>query len=118
MALENAVEGCVRETWGALVAEHQSAQARYRDVRDAMRSIARDEARHAALAWRVHAWALTQMDEDSRARCERAMRDAVQALRAEPRRAERPSSRAIGWPEGHVARAMLDALDAQLWSRA
>lgn len=119
VALENAVEGCVRETWGALVAEHQSTQARDADVREAMRGIARDEARHAALAWRVHAWALTQMDEHSRARCERAMRDAVQSLRAElTSGANDPSSRAIGWPEGHVARAMLDALDAQLWSRA
>lgn len=117
VALENAVEGCVRETWGALVAEYQSVQARDGDVREAMRAIARDEARHAALAWRVHAWALSKMDETARTDCERAMRDAVRSLRAELTAVD-AASRELGWPAGAVAAVMLDALDAQLWSRA
>src|SRR5262249_51281795 len=44
VAIENAVEGCVRETWGAAVAAFQGEVALDRAVRRAMRSIAADEA--------------------------------------------------------------------------
>ena len=44
---QNAVEGCVRETFGALVALWQSTHAHDAGVRRAMAGIAADEARHA-----------------------------------------------------------------------
>ena len=43
MAIENAAEGCVRETFGALVAEWQAAHAEDAGVRREMASIAADE---------------------------------------------------------------------------
>ena len=67
IAIENAVEGCIRETFGALVAGHQAEHAQRLDVRRIMRHIARDETSHAELAWSVHAWILTQLDERERA---------------------------------------------------
>jgi hypothetical protein len=51
MALENVVEGCVRETFGAVVAMIQAERAGDARVRRAMRRIARDETRHAELSW-------------------------------------------------------------------
>ena len=42
-----------RETWAALLAQHQAEHARDPLVRAAMKSIALDEARHAALAWTI-----------------------------------------------------------------
>ena len=57
VAMENAVEGCVRETYGALLATWQADAAGDRDVARAMRPIAEDETRHAALAWAVGRWA-------------------------------------------------------------
>ncbi|HWB78413.1 MAG TPA: ferritin-like domain-containing protein, partial [Nannocystaceae bacterium] len=51
-------EGCVGETLAALEAEAAVARATDPVVRAALTRIAGDEARHAALAWRVVAWAL------------------------------------------------------------
>jgi hypothetical protein len=53
VACENAVEGCVHETFGAAVAVMQSERAREPSCRDAMKRIAADEIRHAELAWAV-----------------------------------------------------------------
>lgn len=65
-ARENAVEGCTLETFGALVGLAQAETAADADVRRVMHGIARDEARHGELAWRVHHWALAQLDEAAR----------------------------------------------------
>jgi hypothetical protein len=51
LAVENAVEGCVRETYGALTAIWQARTAKDPSVAAAVRRIARDETRHAALSW-------------------------------------------------------------------
>jgi hypothetical protein len=87
IALENAVEGCVRETYGAvagLVEAQTSAEA---SLRVAMRGIAVDECRHAELAWAVHSWALPRLSEDERRSIERAMKEAVAEIRARDPRA-------------------------------
>jgi hypothetical protein len=56
MAVENVVEGCVRETWGALVATRDARTHSNPAVRAAMKRIAPDETRHAALAWSISSW--------------------------------------------------------------
>lgn len=78
-ALENAVEGCVLETFGALVGMAQAELAADVDVRRVMRTVAADEARHGELAWAVHAWAVHRLPAEAALRV-RATRDA--ALRA------------------------------------
>ncbi len=82
IALENAVEGCVRETYGAVVAGHQAAHATRSDVRKLMNRVYRDECAHAELAWSVHAWLLPLLSSDERARVEAAMAGAVRELHA------------------------------------
>jgi hypothetical protein len=81
IARENAVEGCVGETFGAALAffhgEHADADA---DVAGAMRAIAEDELRHAALGWAVAAWADARLSEDARARVRTARSVAVVEL--------------------------------------
>ena len=67
LALENAVEGCVRETWAALLAAHQAEHAADPQLRAVMRGIAADEARHAELAWAIDAWLHTQLGPDAHA---------------------------------------------------
>jgi len=67
LALENAVEGCVRETWAALLAAHQAEHAADPELRAVMRGIAADEARHAELAWAIDAWLHTQLGPDAHA---------------------------------------------------
>jgi hypothetical protein len=119
VAIENAVEGCVRETWGAAVAAFQARSAGVPAVRAAMAAIARDEARHAALAWRVHAWALGALDEGARRRCERALRDEAAALHRElADTTGSDTARALGLPTGAAARSLAAGVDRALWSAA
>jgi len=80
MALENAVEGCVRETYGALLATRQAELARDPVVRAAMMRIARDETRHASLSWRVARWLETRLDPEAKRNVERAKQAAVREL--------------------------------------
>ena len=111
MLLENAVEGCVNETYGSLVAWYQAANARDPKVRAAMTPIARDESEHAALAWRIAAWAERRLDDEARARVERARASAVVRLRAQIGVEPSPwLAGAIGLPSAAVGCAMLDSL--------
>jgi len=91
MATENAVEGCVHETFGAAVALAQSIQARDRRVRAAMSRIAADEARHAELAWQVARWAESRLAPAARARVERQRRRAARELVLSAGRRENPT---------------------------
>jgi hypothetical protein len=56
LAVENAVEGQVGETFGALVAACQARAAMDAEVRAVFSAIAIDEARHAALAHQLAPW--------------------------------------------------------------
>jgi hypothetical protein len=80
IAVENAVEGCVRETYGAAVGVFRAARATDAAVREAMQAIAEEECGHAELSWRILRWTLSQLDEAERRAMGRAMRDAREAL--------------------------------------
>jgi len=109
VALENAVEGCVRETYGALVAKWQARSAQDPQVRRALRTIARDEARHADIAWSVAAWAESRLTAAERRAVREARRRAVEELRcqiaSDPPRALVEQA---GLPRAADARRLLD----------
>lgn len=108
-ARENAIEGCVKETFGAALAAHQARHAVDPAVRAAMAVIARDELRHAELAWRVHGWATKQLPAAARARVERARARAAQRLRdRELASADDRLTAALGLP-AHDQRCALSA---------
>jgi hypothetical protein len=104
LAVENVREGCVRETYGALAAMAQAARASDGRTRRVMRSIAADETRHAALAWRVHSWAMDALSADARARVLAAARTAQRTLLQELAAPPPPEVRvALGVPSsGHA----------------
>lgn len=111
-ALENAVEGCVLETFGALVGMAQAELAADFDVRQVMRSVAADEARHGELAWAVHAWAVHRLAPDAGARVRVARDAALRALVAAAADAE-PSldggaARALGVLRGASRRVLAE----------
>lgn len=56
LALETLLDGCINETVAAALADEAGATASDPAVAAALRAIAADEARHAALAWRIVAW--------------------------------------------------------------
>ncbi|HVZ31203.1 MAG TPA: ferritin-like domain-containing protein [Polyangiaceae bacterium] len=117
IAEENAVEGCVRETFGVAVALFQAERAADPLVRAALRRIARDETRHAALAWQAARWLDARLDSAARGRV-RAARDAAVRELAAASGAE-PSAevaRVAGLPRASDARRMVAELARTLWA--
>jgi hypothetical protein len=119
LALENAVEGVVRETYGAAEALLRASRAGDEGVRRAMRRIAIDECAHAMLSWDLSAWLASRLDARGKARVRRASRRAVAELGASlaslaPDAAER---RLGGAPDAAEAGRLLAALDEALWRR-
>jgi hypothetical protein len=117
MAIDNAVEGCVRETYGALAAAWQAAHARDARIARTMASIARDEARHAALSWAIARWVEPRLGVAAWRRLVAARRQAIRTLRRQAR-ATVPAVlvERAGVPRAAAARRMIDALQAALWS--
>lgn len=117
VALENAVEGCVRETYGALVAHHQALSAADREVARAFAAIAEDETRHAELSWKIASWIEPRLDEAERRELALARARAVAELRAEMQLATDPELvRVAGLPDARAAVALLDHVTDTLWA--
>lgn len=72
IATENAVEGLVREAFGALVASYGANHARDPAVRSVLSLIAGDETRHAALSFDLHEWVLPRLSAAARQRVQTA----------------------------------------------
>jgi len=117
MAAENAREGCVRETFGAATAAFQARHAADPRLRAVMTSIARDEARHALLAWQIDAWVrAVQPSSVRRLTAERAA--AARALASEIASAAPPDpslARALGLPPAPVLRQLVGGAQDLLW---
>ncbi len=113
-ALENAVEGCIRESYGALVATWQATHAPAPDVAHAMTRIARDETRHAALAWSIARWLRPRLDVATRAHVASAMRGALAALRCDVRATPAATALALGLPYGEAGATLVDRFAAAL----
>jgi hypothetical protein len=123
LAHENATEGRVHETWGAvLAAAHARGATRLHMlgtaadewcartelralVRDLDR-IAADEASHAALSHRLDPWARRALSRDARARLDRARALAIEEARASVEDDYDDALAAIGWPDRPVRAAL------------
>jgi hypothetical protein len=117
MALENALQGCVRETYAALLATWQAERAGDPVIRRSLARIAADETRHAALAWAIDAWLKPSLDAATRRTVARARR---RALRELSRQAVRPAPEALvsraGFPRPAEAQTLLRVLARELES--
>ncbi|RYZ08620.1 MAG: ferritin-like domain-containing protein [Myxococcales bacterium] len=117
LLLDNAVEGCVRETFGAAMGIWQAKNAADRVVAKAMRQIAADEQRHAALAWEIAAWFEPKLDETALRRVRQARRAAIADLRAELERRVDPSIvHSLGVPSAANALRLHRELELRVWS--
>jgi hypothetical protein len=115
MALENAREGCILEGFGALVGAVQAQSSKDPVVRLTMQAIARDEAGHADLAWRVHAWARSQLDASANERLDEVQRSTLASLATQltvP--VARELKDTVGLPDAATQRRILDAYVADL----
>jgi hypothetical protein len=116
IALENAAEGCVRETFGALIAWHQAAFARDPSVAAIMCGIAVDETRHAELSWTIAEWLEPQRSEGERRLLAAAREQAVQQLEREISADTLPAlaREQISMPTQAIQRALTDRMAATL----
>lgn len=116
-ALDNAIEGCVRETFGALVGRYQGEHAEDDEIARTMRILGEDETRHASLSWQISAWLDGVLDEDARLRVLAAQGRAVELLRAAAGREPEPElCRHAGVPAAETSLRLFEALDATLWT--
>jgi hypothetical protein len=115
IALENAVEGCVRETWGALIALRQAERATEPTVRATMSRIAPDEVRHAELAWAVDRWLMPRLTPRGREQVRAARASALSELQRDVQVA--PDSEVclrLGLPGAEESKVLLEAFKASL----
>jgi hypothetical protein len=110
---DDAREGCVAETFGALSATWQ-ARSKNADVATTMRGVAIDETRHAALAWEILAWGWPKLGDDGQMRVARALDGAIRGL--ETRAAigsaiERELAQALARTLRHEAQTACDRLE-------
>jgi hypothetical protein len=118
VASDNAVEGCIRETYGALVAHTQARQARDSSVRMVLGRIARDETRHAALSWQIAQWAESRMRAGERRRVRQDTKQALDRLEDELTQLHADEVHAVtGLPRPPQARALYRRLREELFSR-
>jgi rubrerythrin len=116
IALENAAEGCVRETLGAVVMAWQAEHAADPALRAALSRVAEEESRHAAWSWELDAWARSALPPSAARRMDEARAAAIaeltrdMALEPAPELAERG-----GMPRASAVRAMLAELHATVW---
>lgn len=105
VALHNAVEGCVREAFAAIVASYQ-AQRAAEELRPIFAAIAEDELRHGQLAWDLHDWLVAGLSSVQRAAIARAQAAALDELVATCADNARRTPARLGWPPPTVAAAM------------
>ncbi len=116
LAIENAIEGCVRETWGAALAAWQAHTARDPAVRAIFAAIAADELRHAALAWAIDRWLAPRLDAADRARVADARATAADDLAAELLHDPDAALLALGLPDPIAGRALLARARRTFWT--
>lgn len=116
IALDNAVEGCARETFGAMVGLYQSMHATDPSLRAVMASVAEDELGHSSWSWALDGALAPRLSRQARRKIREARDEALSTLthgvlagRSEAERA------ALGLPDEERLVAMADSLRAQLF---
>ncbi len=116
LARDNAIQGCVGETWAALLARHQADTAELPQIRAAMTEIAADETEHAELAWAIDAWLHTILSVAEQTEVLTARAEACDSLRRHISAAiDHPAQRTAGLPRRSTALALHDGLRRALW---
>ena len=110
LAIENAIEGCVREAYGALVASYQAERAAPA-LRGTFQRLAKDERAHAALAEDVDCWLAEHLDEHGRAHVANARAMARAELRCSLENAV--GCETLGLPDRQAAVRLFDAYFAE-----
>jgi hypothetical protein len=110
LALDNAVEGCAREAFGALVATWQAKTVRDPLIRRFLQRIAHDETRHAALAFELDVGLSSRLDAPTRGHVVQTRRDALRELSTTAPEWPQELRIKLGLPTRHETRTLVEAL--------
>jgi peroxiredoxin family protein len=77
LALDNAVEGCIFETFSALKILRQAQKATDSVIAQTLNSIAKDECNHAELSWDIHRYLMTKLSNEEQTLVQKAQKEAV-----------------------------------------
>jgi hypothetical protein len=80
VAIENAVEGCLGETFGAVVASWAARNARAVELRPDLTRLADEELEHAVLSWDIANWTASVLNEQQRGTLRRAFMASLEHL--------------------------------------
>ncbi len=116
LARDNRVHGLVGETWGAVLLAAQAEAAGSPGLRRFYGRIARDEARHSALARAVDRWARARLDATELRALDRAEAEALAHIEASVRSPGAPRDPMGGAPEGPRLATLWESARAELWS--
>ena len=116
LALENAVEGCVRETLGVAYLAHQRLHAADVSLRQMADALYEDELRHAALSWDLVAVLERDLDDAQRAALREAQRRALEDVVVEATHMNPIVQRALGLPTGRTVSRLVEHLRGTLFA--
>lgn len=117
LAFDNAVEGCVHETYAALLAVYQARCARDPAVATELSLIADDETRHAMLSWDIDRWLRPRLTSELQTAVHRAQLEAAADLRNVRDLIEDEGERRLaGLPSRAHSHQLIESLSAQLWA--
>jgi rubrerythrin len=113
VALENATNGCVSELFGTYLQLYQARHVKDPDLRAIAGRIAREEASHAALAFRLFDHFDARLTPDQRRQVRASMREALG--RCEASLGHSPELlRELGLPDRAAVRSMMREIEASL----
>lgn len=117
LALANEIEGCVHETFGAVVSYHQACHAREPRIAELMRGVAKQERGHALLAWQIARWLRPRLGPRPRRRILDARIATVEALieKLSTMRLDHALISRAGLPSIDAALDLAHRLQVRLW---
>jgi len=111
IAMDNMQEGCIGETWGALVGLYQAKKATDPVIAETMRCIALEEVEHASLSWAIHDWIVPQLDDQAIERVNKLKKKAlVKLIKKTSVPVDQNHVLLAGLPEVAVARQLAEKL--------
>ena len=116
IALENAVEGCVNETFAAACGLWQSESAELEVFRQVIGHITEEEMGHAELSWDIHQWVMPQLSELEQEQIRIAQVEAIESLVVDFRQESNPElQKAFGLPTRDDAACLFAKLKDSVW---
>lgn len=116
IALENAVQGCVNETFAAACGLWQSEHATMPAFKQVIAHITDEEMGHAALSWDIHEWLMPQLTDSQQLRINKAQAEAIEAIVTDFKQKGDPAQQAaFGLPDETGANAIFAQLQSSVW---